>query len=411
MAESSVETTIAPEPTLGVWIIVALGVLTALGPFAIDLYLPALPAIARDLHSDNGAAQRTVAIFFLGMALGQPVHGPLSDRFGRRLPLFGGLAVFTLSSIGCALAPSMEFLTAMRFLQALGGCAGVVVARAIVRDRFQPRDTVRVFATLTLILGVSPILAPLFGGYILLVSDWRTIFLLLAALGAVMLAATYFLLIESRSDETAALARSESPWRSYKALIANPHVMGFVLVGAFAGAAMPTYVSCAPSVLIGGYHVSPTMFGWYFGVNGAGLIAATQVNGYLSRSYRPDLILKIANRIALGVALIMLLNAFTGFGGMWGVVVPLFLMCVSMGFNQSNALAGAMAEDPLRAGATAALVGATQFAVGAVCSTIASAYLDGSARPMALMISATIAVAVILFAVMRPHTTHFGGRP
>lgn len=390
------------SPAASGYMIAILGVLTALGPLAIDLYLPGLPAIARDLHTDAGAAQRTLSVFFLGMAIGQLVHGPLSDRIGRRLPLLIGIGVFVVGSIGCALAPSIGVLTAMRFLQAIGGCAGVVVARAVVRDRFQPHEMVRVFSALMLILGVSPILAPLFGSFILLIGTWRTVFWILGALGALMLAAVYVALPESRSPETAALARSESPLRSYRRLIANRDVVGFVLVGAFAGAAMPTYVSASPSVMMDGYRLSPIAYGWFFGVNGAGLIAGSQINGFLSRSFSPNAILKTANRVTLAMTALMALNAFTGFGGFWGVAVPLFFVITSLGFNQPNALAGALAHDPHRAGAAAALVGAAQFAAGAMFSSIVSAFLDGTARPLALVMLMGAAASVILFAVMRP---------
>lgn len=387
-----------------------LGVLSACGPLSIDFYLPGLPAIARDLHSDAGAAQRTVAVFFFGMALGGLFYGPISDRFGRRLPLFAGLALYVAASAGCALATSMEFLTIMRFLQALGACAGVIIARAVVRDRFSPRETVQIFSTLMLIFGVSPILAPLFGGWVLLVADWRTIFWILTAFGAMILAMVYFWVPESRSSETETLARSENPLISYRTLMTNSNVMGFVLIGAFAGASMPTYVSSSPSVMIGGYHVSPEMFGWFFGINGAGLIGGSQINGFIGRYYPPDLVLKVANRISFGLAIIMLINAVTGFGGMWGVLAPLFLLITSMGFNQPNSLAGAMAEDPHRAGAAASLVVSGQLAVGTMCSFAASAFLDGSPRPMALVITLSTGIAVALFAIMRPQSAHFGRR-
>lgn len=398
---------VAERPRPSGLVVLLLGALTTLAPLAIDMYLPGLPALSASLGAEPAAGQRTVSIFFVGMAAGQLFHGPLADRMGRRIPLFGGIGLFIAASIGCATAQSMEVLLLMRLLQALGGCAGVVVARAVVRDLFEPRDTVRIFARLMLVLGVSPIFSPLIGGLILLVGDWRTIFWALAGLGALLLAAVALRLPESRTEGTRLLAQAENPARSYLALLRNRQLMGFVLVGAFAQAAMPTYVSASPSVLISGFHVAPQLFGWFFGVNGVGLIAGNQINAQLTRRYTPDVILKVANRLALLAALVLLVNAATGFGGLWGVAIPLFLLVTSMGFNQPNALAGAMAEDPLRAGATSALLGAAQFGIGSLCSWIASLFPGASALPMAAVITATLAAAVILFAVMRPNGARF----
>jgi MFS transporter, DHA1 family, multidrug resistance protein len=385
-----------------VGLILLLGLLTALGPFAIDMYLPGLPQMAASLHTNSGAAERTVSVFFLGMAVGQVFHGPFSDRVGRRLPLFGGVALFVVASIGCALSPTIQVLWVMRFLQAIGGCAGVVVARAVVRDRYEPHETVRIFSLLTLVLGISPILAPLFGGFVLLVGDWRTIFWILAGLGGALGIAVAAMLPESRSEETAVLARSEHPVRSYLTLLGNRHVMGFVLVGAFAGAAISTYVAGSPTLFIGTYHIAPQAFGWIFGANGIGLIAGSQGAARLSRYYPPGLVLKVANRITLGIAGVLTIDAVTGFGGLWGILAPLFLVIASLGFNQPNALSGAMAEDPRRAGGTAALLGTAQFTVGAVGSSLASALHDGTGKPMAFVITGTLLTAVLLFAWMRP---------
>jgi DHA1 family bicyclomycin/chloramphenicol resistance-like MFS transporter len=300
------------------------------------------------------------------------------------------------------MAPSIETFTAMRFLQALGACAGMVVARAVVRDRFQPHETAQIFSVLMLILGVSPILAPLFGGWILHFTGWRTMFWMLAGYGALMFAATALFLPESRSHTTAALARKEGPINSYRALITNPHVMGFVLIGAFAGAALPTYVSSSPSVMIDGFHISPQIFGYFFAFNGIALISGSQVNLLLAKRYTADQIIKIANRLTLAAALVMTLCAVTKFGGMWGIVLPVFVIFGTLGVNQPNALSGALSHDPHRAGATSALVGALQATVGAGASLIASAFLDGTPRPMAIAMTISIGIAVILFALFRP---------
>lgn len=386
-----------------------LGLLTALGPLAIDMYLPALPQIATDLHTDIGATQRTMAVFFLGMGAGQLIYGPLSDRIGRRAPLLGGIAVYVIASAGCAMATSIEMLTAMRLLQALGGCVGVVVPRAVVRDRYEPQDSMRIFSLLMLVMGISPILAPLLGGLILLGGGWRSIFWLLAGMGAVLGVITAFLLKESRPEAAATLARADNPLRSYRILLGERRVMGFVLAGAVSGAATSVYVTASPALVIGTYGVSPQAFGWVFGLNGIGLIGASQINARLAKRYPPGFVLKIANRASLAICLVMLLNAVTGFGGMWGVMVPLFFVVASLGFNQPNALAGGMAHDPLRAGSVSALMGAFHFGIGAINTTLVSIATWSAPISMGAAMSATLLIAVAIFAATRPDRPNRSG--
>jgi DHA1 family bicyclomycin/chloramphenicol resistance-like MFS transporter len=251
---------------------------------AIDMYLPSLPALARDLGGAPAAAQQTVAAFFIGLALGQLVYGPLSDRLGRRPPLLFGIGLFLLATAGCALAPNLPSLIGLRFVEAIGGCAGVVVARAVVRDRCDPQETARVFSILMLIMGVAPILAPLLGGFVLAFAGWRAIFWVLFGFGALTGLAVLLALPETRSAETAARARSEHPLRAYLALLGNPLVVGYILVGGLASSAMFTYIAASAELIIETYGVPPERFGWIFGTNAAGIIGASQLNRVRRRS-------------------------------------------------------------------------------------------------------------------------------
>ncbi len=378
-----------------VGLVVILGALTAFGPVSIDMYLPALPSMARSLHGTAAGAQATASAFFIGIALGQLVYGPLSDRQGRRGPLLAGLALYVAATVGCLLAPSIPVLIACRVVQALGGCAGMVIARAVVRDRFAHEEVLHVFSLLMLVMGLAPILAPLFGGWVLLVGDWRWIFAAQAAFGTVIGGAVLLFLPESLGAEARAHARAENALASYAALLARPRLLGYLLTGAFSGAALFTYVSCSPDVVIGAFHVSPQMFGWVFGLNAVGLIAATQANARLARRYPSDLILARANLAVFAAALILLFDALTGFGGLLGVAAPLFLIMSGLGFNQPNATAGALNVDPRRSGTTSALLGAASFGAGAGASAVASLFRDGTARPMAAVIVASVLIAVI----------------
>jgi DHA1 family bicyclomycin/chloramphenicol resistance-like MFS transporter len=379
-----------------------LGALTAFGPISIDMYLPSLPQLARVLHASDAAAQETVSAFFIGIAIGQLVYGPLSDRYGRRPPLLFGITLYLFATVGCALASSIEMLLVFRVLQALGGCAGMVIARAIVRDRFAPEEVLHVFALLMLVMGLAPILAPLAGGFILLVGDWRWIFWMQAVFALVMGAATFLTLTESRSQETAIQARGETPFHAYAALLRNRRLLGYMLTGAFSGAALFTYVSSSPGVVIGYFHVKPEAFGWVFGINAIGFVASAQINARLARRYPTDVILEKANLGLFAVSVVLLICALSRFLGPFGVLGPLFFIMAGLGFNQANASAGALNIDPRRSGATAALLGSMSFGVGAAASGVAGLLHDGTPRPMAIVIAAAFFLAVASLRILAP---------
>jgi DHA1 family bicyclomycin/chloramphenicol resistance-like MFS transporter len=394
------ETQPAPTP----WgLVVMLGAMTAFAPMAIDMYLPSLPAIAEGLSATAGQAQATVAAFFAGMALGQFIYGPASDRYGRRKPLLVGMVIYIAASVACALATSPEMLIGARFVQALGGCAGGVVARAIIRDQFDHTETARMLSLMMLIMGVAPILAPLLGGVLLGLAGWRANFWVLAGFGVAVGSAVLWRLKESRSEATAAQARSETPLRAYAQLFRQRRLIGYLLAGALNGATLFTYISASPSLLIGIYGISPQDFGWVFGLNAFGIIGANQVNRYILRRRTPDQVLATASLVSAGLAALLALTAVTGLGGMWGVLTLLFALLASYGFMQGNTTAGALSVDPLRAGSVSALTGAASFAAGAVAASVSAALYDATARPMALIMLATMAgSAVALHALALP---------
>lgn len=378
-------------------LVVLLGALTAMGPLAIDMYLPSLPAIGEDLRATSGQTQGTVAAFLAGMAIGQFFYGPASDRFGRKPPILVGVLIFILASAGCALAASPEQLLAGRFVQALGACAGGVVSRAVVRDRFNHTETARMLSLLMLIMGLAPILAPLLGGALLTVGGWRLNFWFMAAFGLAIGAATLLRLQESRSEETTRQAQSESPLQAYAALLRQPRLVGYALAGALNGATLFTYISASPELLIETYGVPPSAFGWLFGLNAAGVIGANQVNRWLLRTRTPDQVLARASTVAVAFAVALALAAVTGIGERWSVLPLLFLLLASYGFMQGNTMAGALSVDPRRAGSISALLGGVSFGMGALASSLAGAFHDGTPRPMALvMLVALVGSAVAL---------------
>jgi DHA1 family bicyclomycin/chloramphenicol resistance-like MFS transporter len=394
---------IEPPAKVSWGLVLLLGALSAFAPMSIDMYLPSLPAIGRALAATPEQTQATLSAFFAGMAIGQFLYGPASDRFGRRGPLLVGVALYMAASAACALAPTIEVLTAARFVQALGGCAGAVISRAVVRDRFNHGDTARVLSQLMLVMGLAPVLAPLLGGWVLAVASWRWIFGVLVAFGALVGLWIVLFLAESRSAETAALSRRETPLHAFAALLRNRRLVGFLLSGSLNGALLFTYIAASSDLIIGTYGFSPGRFGWVFGANAVGLIGASQLNRFLLRTLTPDQVLARSSLTAVFLAGLLLLAAWSQIGGAWSVLGLLFATLSSYGLISGNTMAGALSSDPQRAGSISALMGGASFAAGALASGVGAALHDGTARPMAaMMFACVVGSASALFLIARP---------
>ncbi len=394
----------APPPSAVPWrLVLLLGAMTAFAPMSIDMYLSSLPAMGRTLNAGPDQTQATLAAFFAGMAIGQVFYGPASDRFGRRLPLLVGIGVFTIASVVCALASTIETLIVARFIQALGGCAGAVIARAVVRDRFSHTETARVLSLMTLIMGLAPVLAPQLGGIVQFLAGWRAVFWTLVAFGVLIGAWVIFGLSESRSAETEAQARSENPLRAYVALFGMKRLMGYALAGALNGAVLFTYISGAPDLVMGTYGHTPLVFNLVFAFNAVGIIGASQVNRWLLRRATPDQVLKKASIASIVAAFLLTIAAWTGWGGQWTVLPLLFGALSIYGLMGGNTMAGALSVDPRRAGSISALMGSASFGAGAVASWAGGLLHDGSARPVAaVMFACLVGSALAIFFLALP---------
>jgi DHA1 family bicyclomycin/chloramphenicol resistance-like MFS transporter len=400
----------APLTSAPLGTVLLLGALMAFGPLTIDTYLPAFPAIGRAFGADAAAVQRTLSTYFLGLAIGQVVYGPLADRFGRRAPLLGGMTLYIIAAIGCATAPSLGALTAWRFVQALGGSAGMVITRAVVRDRFAPRAMARIFSQLMLVMGVAPILAPLLGSTLLQLVGWRGIFATLAILGAACLAAQAAWLDESLLPERRATPGLRAIVTTYWGLLRDPRFLAPVVGAGLLWSTMFVYIGGAPYLYMELHHVPPSVFGVLFGVNAAGMIGAAQVNARQLRTHTPGALLRFGAALVSVGGSVLLCALLTGIGGLPLVAVSLFTMLSGLGFVGGNASSAALAPFPQAAGSASALMGTVQFAIGATAGAVASAWFDGTGLATGTVITA-VALAgtvVVVRARVGDPTAHLG---
>ncbi len=368
-------------------LIVLMGILQAFAPLSIDMYLPSMPLLEKVFNATTAQVQVTLVTFLLGFALGQSIYGPLTDRFGRKPPLYVSLALFVVSSVACALSTSVNALSVFRLLQAIGACGGAVVSRAMVRDLFPPVELRKIFSMLVLVLGVSPLVAPFIGGYLLVWFGWKSIFYTQASLGAVTLLAMHFRLAESLARENARPLHMAHVISSYTHLLRDRTFLGASLVCGFSSAGMFAYIASAPFVFINLYKLPPQRFGWLFGFIAAGLIAASQVNGRMSHNIPLWRVLRVANLVQLGSGFAVLLTAATGFGGLAGIFAPVFVYMCAPGFVFPNGNAIAMMRHGNMAGTASALLGTNQFVIAAATTIVLGLIDNSSAMPMAIVIA------------------------
>ncbi|MCA1907526.1 MAG: multidrug effflux MFS transporter [Magnetospirillum sp.] len=365
-------------------IVIILGAFTALAPLAIDMYLPALPAIEADFAATSTQAQITLAAFLAGFALGPALYGPVSDGWGRKLPLYGGLGFYTLASLACVLATDIQTFTIARFFQAVGACAGGVIGRAMVRDVYPPQDMQRAYATLMLVMGGAPIVAPLLGGWLITWFGWRSIFATQALLGAMCLALLHFRLQESHPPHLRHRVGIVGALASYGRLLADRSFMAYALAGAFGMAGLFTYISGSPFVFIQYHHVPLEQFGWFFGANAFGFIVAGQLNGRALGKLDRHKVLVAAQWAQVILSTALLAVAVTDFAGLAGLSPALFLAIACIGFIAPNASVLVMApRGGAMAGTASALMGMLQFAIGAAASVLVGLLHAHSAIPMA----------------------------
>ena len=306
------------------WLLL-MGALTAIGPVSIDMYLPAFPEMATNLGATGSQVERTLAAYLIGMAGAQLIYGPLADRFGRKPPLYGALLVYILASAGCALAPTVEFLTVCRVVQAMGGAAGMVISRAVVRDHYSTQEAARALSMLMLVMGIAPILAPLLGGQVLAITGWRGIFAVITLAGIALLIAVSRIMVESLPVEKQVALSWGHIFRTYWGLATHRRFVAFALSGGMGSATMFGYIVASPRLFIEHFGVSPQAYGFIFGLNALSLIVGSQVSARLLKTYRPEKLLPWALRAMMAAGLSALALSLLG----W-VTMPLIMLCMMM---------------------------------------------------------------------------------
>ena len=373
-----------------------LGLLSAIGPFAIDMYLPALPSIGQNLGASMGAVQASLMAFFIALGIGQIIYGPVSDMVGRKAPMYFGLVLFAAASVGCALAPDIETLVVLRFIQGLGACAGMVVPRAVVRDLHTGHDAARLMSLLMLVFSVSPILAPLAGSVLIEIVGWRSVFwavMVAAVLGIVLLATS---LPETRPVEERVNSSVGSALAAYGVLLRDQHFLGLGFIGGFGISSFFAYLANSSFVLIDHYGLTPRQYSLAFAANADSFIGISQFTGKLSARFGLVRLVKFA---VVGYAAMMILLLAINLAGVDRLDVMIGVLFVGYGFLGlvvPTTAVLALEEHGAIAGTASALMGTLQFVTGAVVMALTGLFVDGSARPMVAGIAGSAVVALLL---------------
>jgi len=384
-----------------VLIILILGALSTISPMSIDMYLPAFHEIAAGFHTSEARISWSLSTYFIGLALGQLVYGPLLDRYGRKLPLYAGLLIFFVASFLCMYAPTMEWLLAFRFVQALGGCAAQVAAMAMVRDFFPARDAAKIISLLILILGVSPLLAPSIGRFIAVEWGWKCVFVALALLAVIVQAAVFFLLPEKHQPDPTISLKPLPIFKNFLHILREPEFYTYSLAGAFSFAGVLVYVAGSPIIFMGSFHVTGGQYSAIFAGLAVGFIGSNQVNILLLRHYTSAQIFKAAIMIECFAVVVFLVGTYFGWFGLAATLVFLFCLLSCLGLTYPNAAAMALAPFDKNIGSASALLGFVQIGVAALTSTCVGLLNARTIMPVIVIFTATAWVALFIFLLGR----------
>ena len=375
---------------------IVLGALSAAGPMAIDMYLPGMPNIARDLHATQGQVEMSMTTYFLGMMLGQPFYGPLSDRFGRKLPLFGGMLLYVLASVGCSLAQSAPVMIGARALQGLGAGASIAISAATIRDVYTGHQAARLLALRMLVLGLSPILAPIFGASIIAAMSWRYVFWFTAAYG-LLSSLLLFLIPETRHPEHRVGSKLSGVLAVYGRLLQDRRFTGAVASVACMQLAFTAYIAGSSFVFIKMNHTPPWLYGAIFASNAVGFITCAQLAPNLMRRFQAERLIVAASAVQTLTAIALFVVAVTHHATVPFLVLPLFLFLGCYGLVGGPATVLALRDHGPVAGTASSLLSFLQWGSAAVGAGLVAAMANGTALPMAgvMMAGALLAFVVV----------------
>jgi len=381
--------------------IFTLGVLSAMGAFSIDMYLPGFPDIAKDLHTTIAHITLSITSFFIGISIGQMIYGPLLDKFGRKKPLYIGLAVYLVASLACAYAPTADALIGLRFLQALGSCTGMVASRALVRDIFPVNENAKIFSLLMLVLAISPIIAPTLGGYMTAIFGWQSIFYILAGIAGITLILVYFKLPQGRPPEPSLSLRPRPIINGFWEVAKVLQFYTYAFAGAIASSGLYAYIAGSPFVFMDLYHVSEKEYGWIFAFVAMGLIGASQANTILLRKYSSEQIIRVTLFCQCLAGISLVLGTWFHLLGLFSTIFLIWVFLSTQGFAFPNSSALCLAPFSKNAGTASALMGAIQLGFGAVSTALVSVLNDGTPMPMAAVMCVCAVSSFVVLMVGR----------
>lgn len=383
------------------FVVLILGMLSAIGPFSIDMYLPGFPAIAADLNTTVAHISLSLSSFFIGISAGQLLYGPLLDRFGRKRPLYYGMSLYILASVGCAFAASADALIWLRLLQALGGCVGMVASRALVRDLFPVEENAKVFSLLMLVVGVSPIIAPTLGGYITASIGWKFVFVVLTIMGLFNLLAVHFFLPEGRKPDTTFSLSPPVILRRFGSVLQEPQFYTYALTGSIAAAGLYAYIAGSPYVFMEIFNVSEKQYGWIFALIALGLIGSSQVNTVLLKSYSSQSIIRVALICQTITGLALFTGTWFHYLEVFSTIFLIFIFLCCQGFTFPNTSALSLAPFSKAAGSASAMLGGIQMAIGATTSALVSLFSNHTALPMTGVMAGCALTALVILLIGR----------
>ena len=376
--------------------ILILGGLATISPFSIEMYLPGFTAIAKDLNTTIDQVQLSLTSYMFGISIGQMFYGPLLDRFGRKRPLYIGLVIYILSSIGCALTLSVESLIVIRFLQPIGGCVGMVAAQALVRDLFPINKSAQVFSLIILVIAISPMIAPTIGGYVTAAFGWHWVFIILAAIAILIMLAVYLYLPAGKKPDSSISLKPKAVLANYFLVSKQPQFLLYALAGGIAMAGPFAYIVSSSDVYMNVYMLTEQQYGWAFAFIAFGMIGTTQLNHLLLAHFKSEQLVKVALILQALVGMILLTGTYFNAYGLYSFTILVFLFVATHGIMSPNITALSMAPFVRHAGSASALLGSFRLGVGAFVSALVSIFHDGTSLPMTVIMLCCSVIGLIL---------------